>query len=202
VLYAFTSAANNNGSAFAGLSATTPLYNVSLGLAMAFGRFLPIVLVLALTGGLAAQGRTAVTAGTFPTHRPAVRRAARRRDARRRGPHLLPGALAGTAGRRALTTMTAAIGHVPASTSSLLGAGQLRPALAGAVRKLDPRGLVRQPVILVVWVGSVFSTVLAIADPTLFGWLITGWLWLTVLFANLAEAVAEGRGKAPGRHPA
>jgi K+-transporting ATPase ATPase B chain len=70
------------------------------------------------------------------------------------------------------------------------------PALVGAVRKLDPRGLVRQPVVFVVWVGSVFSTVLAITDPSVFGWLITVWLWLTVLFANVAEAVAEGRGKA------
>ncbi|SDY82052.1 K+-transporting ATPase ATPase B chain [Geodermatophilus africanus] len=92
--------------------------------------------------------------------------------------------------------MTSTTGPVPASTLSLLSAGQLGPAVAGAVRKLDPRGLVRQPVILVVWVGSVFSTVLAVLDPTLFGWLIAGWLWLTVLFANLAEAVAEGRGKA------
>ncbi|MBB3676229.1 potassium-transporting ATPase subunit KdpB [Modestobacter versicolor] len=70
------------------------------------------------------------------------------------------------------------------------------PALVGAVRKLDPRGLVRQPVVFVVWVGSVFSTVLAVLDPSVFGWLITAWLWLTVLFANVAEAVAEGRGKA------
>ncbi|MCZ2850206.1 potassium-transporting ATPase subunit KdpB [Modestobacter sp. VKM Ac-2978] len=70
------------------------------------------------------------------------------------------------------------------------------PALAGAIRKLDPRGLVRQPVVFVVWVGSVFSTVLAVTDPSVFGWLIAGWLWLTVLFANAAEAVAEGRGKA------
>jgi K+-transporting ATPase ATPase B chain len=70
------------------------------------------------------------------------------------------------------------------------------PALLGAVRKLDPRGLVRQPVVFVVWVGSVFSTVLAVLDPSVFGWLIAGWLWLTVLFANVAEAVAEGRGKA------
>jgi K+-transporting ATPase ATPase A chain len=69
VLYAFTSAANNNGSAFAGLSANTPFYNVALGLAMALGRFLPIVFVLALAGRLAAQGRAPVTAGTFPTHR-------------------------------------------------------------------------------------------------------------------------------------
>src|SRR4051812_18927995 len=69
VLYAFTSAANNNGSAFAGLSANTPFYNVALGLAMAFGRFLPIVFVLALAGRLAVQGRTPATEGTFPTHR-------------------------------------------------------------------------------------------------------------------------------------
>lgn len=70
VLYAFTSVGNNNGSAFAGLSANTPFYNVALGLAMVFGRFLPIVLVVALAGRLAAQGRAPVTAGTFPTHRP------------------------------------------------------------------------------------------------------------------------------------
>ncbi|MCZ2819436.1 potassium-transporting ATPase subunit KdpA [Modestobacter sp. VKM Ac-2977] len=70
VLYAFTSASNNNGSAFAGLSANTPFYNTALGLAMAFGRFLPMVLVVALAGRLAAQGRAPVTAGTLPTHQP------------------------------------------------------------------------------------------------------------------------------------
>lgn len=70
VLYAFTSAANNNGSAFAGLSANTDWYNTALALAMAFGRFLPIVLVLALAGSLARQGSTPDSAGTLPTHRP------------------------------------------------------------------------------------------------------------------------------------
>ncbi|HZQ30175.1 MAG TPA: potassium-transporting ATPase subunit KdpA, partial [Mycobacterium sp.] len=70
VLYAFTSAANNNGSAFAGLSANTTWYNTALGLAMVFGRFLPMVLVLALAGSLAAQGATPESAGTLPTHRP------------------------------------------------------------------------------------------------------------------------------------
>ena len=58
VLYAFTSAANNNGSAFAGLSVNTDWYNTALGLAMVLGRFLPIVLVLALAGSLARQGHT------------------------------------------------------------------------------------------------------------------------------------------------
>ncbi|WP_249933162.1 potassium-transporting ATPase subunit KdpB [Blastococcus sp. CCUG 61487] len=83
-----------------------------------------------------------------------------------------------------------------ASARNLLAPEQVRPALIGALKKLDPRTLLRSPVIFVVWVGSLFSTVLAIGEPTLFGWLIAGWLWLTVLFANLAEAVAEGRGKA------
>ncbi len=70
VLYAFTSATNNNGSAFAGISANTVWYNTALGLAMAFGRFLPMILVLALAGSLAKQGRTPESIGTLPTHRP------------------------------------------------------------------------------------------------------------------------------------
>ena len=70
VLYAFTSAANNNGSAFAGLTANTPWFNTALGVAMMLGRFLPIVFVLALAGSLAAQDKVPVTAGTLPTHRP------------------------------------------------------------------------------------------------------------------------------------
>ena len=65
-----------------------------------------------------------------------------------------------------------------------------------ALRKLDPRTLWRNPVMFIVEIGAVWSTVLAIVDPTWFAWLIVVWLWLTVLFANLAEAVAEGRGKA------
>lgn len=70
VLYAFTSAANNNGSAFAGLTANTPWLNWALGLAILLGRFVPIVLVLALAGKLAAQRPIPATAGTLPTHRP------------------------------------------------------------------------------------------------------------------------------------
>ena len=70
VLYAFTSAANNNGSAFAGLTANTPWFNTTLGIVMLLGRFLPIVFVLALAGSLAAQDKIPATAGTLPTHRP------------------------------------------------------------------------------------------------------------------------------------
>ncbi|VEB41821.1 potassium-transporting ATPase subunit A [Chromobacterium violaceum] len=70
ILYAFTSAANNNGSAFAGLSANTPFYNIMTGLAMFFGRFFMIVPILAIAGSLAAKKRLAVTGGTLPTHGP------------------------------------------------------------------------------------------------------------------------------------
>ena len=70
VLYAFTSAANNNGSAFAGLTANTPWMNTALGVAMFLGRFLPILFVLALAGSFAAQNRIPASAGTLPTHRP------------------------------------------------------------------------------------------------------------------------------------
>jgi K+-transporting ATPase ATPase A chain len=70
VLYAFTSAGNNNGSAFAGIGVNTEWYNTALGLAMLLGRFLPMIFVLALAGSLARQQPVPVTAGTLPTHRP------------------------------------------------------------------------------------------------------------------------------------
>ncbi|MDR7277511.1 potassium-transporting ATPase subunit KdpB [Catenuloplanes atrovinosus] len=73
---------------------------------------------------------------------------------------------------------------------------QLARSLPDALRKLDPRVMWRNPVMLIVEIGAAFTTVLAVAEPSGFAVAITVWLWLTVLFANLAEAVAEGRGKA------
>jgi K+-transporting ATPase ATPase B chain len=78
----------------------------------------------------------------------------------------------------------------------LLDPKMLVKSLPGALRKLDPRTLWRNPVMFIVEIGAVWSTVLAIGKPTWFGWLVVFWLWLTALFANVAEAVAEGRGKA------
>ncbi|MFJ6729507.1 potassium-transporting ATPase subunit KdpB [Streptomyces sp. NPDC091281] len=104
-------------------------------------------------------------------------------DAPARAPH--PG---GTAGHPA--------------PSGRVGAGLFEPrqllrSLPEAFRKLDPRVMVKSPVMFVVWVGSLLTTVFSFTDPgDWFGWTISAWLWLTVLFANLAEAVAEGRGKA------
>jgi potassium-transporting ATPase ATP-binding subunit len=89
-------------------------------------------------------------------------------------------------------------GHAPGGR---VQGGRLDPALLtkslpDALRKLDPRTLWRNPVMFIVEIGAVWSTVLTIRDSSWFGWLIVFWLWLTVLFGNLAEAVAEGRGKA------
>ena len=70
ILYAFSSAGNNNGSAFAGLSANTPFYNVALGLAMLVARYVPIVVILALAGALARKKIVPAGTGTLPTHTP------------------------------------------------------------------------------------------------------------------------------------
>ena len=118
VLYAFTSAANNNGSAFAGLTVNTDWWNTALGLAMLFGRFLPMIFVLALAGSLAAQQPVPVTAGTLPTHRPLFVGPAHRRRSSRRRPHLLPGALAGSArGRSPLMTLAGGAPRAPGGSA-------------------------------------------------------------------------------------
>ncbi|WP_433256599.1 potassium-transporting ATPase subunit KdpB [Streptosporangium sp. CA-135522] len=78
----------------------------------------------------------------------------------------------------------------------LLDPKQLITSLPAALAKLNPAHLWRNPVMLIVEVGALFTTVLAVIDPSFFAWAIVAWLWLTVVFANLAEAVAEGRGKA------
>ncbi|MDX6200962.1 MAG: potassium-transporting ATPase ATP-binding subunit, partial [Frankiales bacterium] len=80
--------------------------------------------------------------------------------------------------------------------SNPLNARVILAAVPDAAGKLDPRLMVRNPVMFVVEVGSVLTTYLAIVHPSFFAWSIVVWLWLTVIFANLAEAVAEGRGKA------
>ncbi len=80
--------------------------------------------------------------------------------------------------------------------SGAFDARSLLTSLPDAVRKLDPRLMWRSPVMFVVLVGAVLTTIAAIVSPSAFAWWITVWLWLTVVFANLAEAVAEGRGRA------
>ncbi|SDH19239.1 potassium-transporting ATPase subunit KdpB [Agrococcus jejuensis] len=113
-----------------------------------------------------------------------------------------------------MTTVTTEAPTASATAQAPAGRGiswaQVAQAMPGAVRRLDPRHLWHNPVMLIVWVGAVLTTVIAIAEPFLggpgtsggtpvpvaFTAIIAAWLWLTVLFANLAEAIAEGRGKA------
>ena len=100
--------------------------------------------------------------------------------------------------------------HTQAAPARAFGWGTLLAALPGAFRKLNPGALVRNPVMFLVWVGAALTTLIAVAEPFVggaessggapvpagFTWGIAIWLWITVLFANVAESVAEGRGKA------
>ena len=79
---------------------------------------------------------------------------------------------------------------------TILDPRQLYTEMPSAMRKLDPRAMAKNPVMFVVEIGAVFTTVLAIQHSNVFTWWIVAWLWGTVIFANLAEAIAEGRGKA------
>ena len=199
ILYAYASAANNNGSAFAGFGANTAYQNTALGVAMLFGRFVPIVLVLGLAGSLAQQRRVPPSAGTLPTT----------------GPVFIGLLLAVVVIIVALTFMPAlALSPIaealsmssttalkepslaPARSASPFHPTQLAAGLPDALRKLNPAHQWRSPVMFVVWVGSIATTLLAIKDPSVFSIGIAAWLWLTVVFANLAEAVAESRGRA------
>ena len=108
-----------------------------------------------------------------------------------------PAGTVGGAVSGAVATATAP----PAAPAHRVGGGLLDPhmlwtSLPDAFKKLDPRVQIRNPVMFVVEVGSGLTTYSAIIHTSIFAWTITVWLWLTVLFANLAEAVAEGRGKA------
>ncbi|KFF60804.1 potassium transporter KtrB [Cryobacterium sp. MLB-32] len=113
-------------------------------------------------------------------------------------------------GRSAPAPSTHAASSPSAGRPGTLGPRQFVRALPGALRKLDPRQMWRNPVMFIVEVGAAFTLILAVVEPLLggsapsggtpvppsFTWAITIWLWLTVVFANLAESVAEGRGKA------
>ena len=100
------------------------------------------------------------------------------------------------------TTPEAPVGGRPAGPADRkIGGGLLDPRMIwkstpDALKKLDPRVQFKNPVMFVVEVGAVLTTYTAITKPSIFNWTIVVWLWLTVVFANLAEAVAEGRGKA------
>ena len=157
------------------------------------------------------QERRAGLARDLPDRQRHVRRPGHRRDRDHRRPDLLPRRLARPHRRAAqprkvllmttLTAQTAAAAGQPsphgvAEARSLFDREILRQALIDAFKKLDPRVQVKNPVMFVVLVGTVVTFIEAIAHPGIFDWSITIWLFLTVIFANFAEAMAEGRGKA------
>src|SRR4029079_13471788 len=188
VLSAYASAANNNGSAFAGITVTSDFFQSTLGVCMLLGRFVPILAVLALAGSLAHQRRRAAVAslaGKAPPRRrrcghpadqrPAVRRPRRRHGHPRCRPHLLPGSGSGPARGGALMTTTLERPQAQAVEAGAFAPRQLWASLPDALRKLDPRAQLRTPVMFVVWVGSVLVTISAIAAPSVFAVLIAVW---------------------------
>jgi K+-transporting ATPase ATPase B chain len=82
------------------------------------------------------------------------------------------------------------------ATSSIWNPALIRPAIGDALKKLNPRTMMKNPVMFVVEIGSLLTSIAFIRDRSLFSGQITLWLWFTVIFANFAEAMAEGRGKA------
>ena len=150
---------------------------------MLLGRFVPIVLVLALAGSLAAQRKRPVTAGTLPTDTPLF-------------VVLLAGMVVVVAGLTFVPALGARADRGGAVMTAVPLVRNRLDALPQALRKLDPRHACRSPVIFVVWVGSVLTTVLAVKDPSVFTIWVTPGCGSPCCSPNLAEAVAEGRGKA------
>ena len=195
---ATTTAARSPASA-----ANTDLYNIALGLAMLLGRFVPIVLVLGLAGSLARQQPVPATPGTLPTTAALRRPAGRRRRHRRRpdlparpGPRTARGGPVSTPDRPRVAAASPAprAGRAGSQRSvrpeQLLAAAAGRAAQAGTAASCGEPGDVRRRGRL----GR--DDAAGHRRPSVFVWSIAVWLWLTVVFANLAEAVAEGRGKA------
>ena len=220
VLYNFASAANNNGSAFAGQGTGTDWYTMTQGLAMLMGRFFLIIPALAIGGSLVRKQRVPVDRRDVPDRLAAVRRARRRGDRHRRRPDVLPRPRPRPDRRAAVCTdglddhdhdldRTGAdrppkVRTRPAGARSLFDGAIVRRAAARRLRQARPADAGPQP-------GDVRrrGRLGADDDPVpprprrlvqrrenVFAGLVVVFLWFTVLFANFAEAMAEGRGKA------
>ena len=165
VLYAYTSQGNNNGSAFAGLNVNTPFYNLTGGLAMLISRFWLAIPTLALAGALARKKLVPAGSGTLQTHTPLF-------VALLIGVVVMVGALtffrpSPWVRRRSTSSMRGTVTeeHRCMSTmarkaQSLFEHGHRPPSRGDAVSKLDPRHQVKNPVMFVVWVGSLLTTLL------------------------------------------
>ena len=210
ILYAFTSGAGNNGSAFAGLNANTPWWNVDARPRDA-RRPLPDDRPGARRSPARWSARRSCRRGpgTFPTDGPLFAGLLVGVDRHRRRAHLLPGARRSGRSSSTSSPRPERCSEMAAPRTQQLSlfdpAHRSKPAAIDSLRKLAPRHVAKNPVMFVVEVGSVLTTLVLAARP---GRRRRGraalvhraasrvWLWFTVLFANFAEAVAEGRGKA------
>jgi hypothetical protein len=214
--------AGNNGSAFAGLNANTHWYNATLGIAMLAGRFLMIVPMLAVAGNLATKKIAPPSLGTFPVTTPlftvlltgviVIVGALTFFPALSLGPileHLLlhAGRVLARSSESASLKRAAKEEearrmmmrqHIRELRRSLFDGAIVRAGVGGCAEEAESALMAKNPVMFVVEVGSVVTTVLLFGHGGHFGFnlQITLWLWFTVLFANFAEAMAEGRGKA------
>ena len=217
ILYALTSQGNNNGSAFGGLTGDTTFYNVIGGIDMLLGRVRHHDPGPRPRGRAGGQERGTRVARHLPHRQHHVRRPHHRCHRHHRWPHLLPCRLArsdcrATQPRKVLLmTMTTtppaqpepgSAPHGVAEARGLFDGPILRQALVDSLKKLNPATQIRNPVMFVVLVGSVITFIEAIAHPGKFTWSITIWLFLTVIFANFAEAHGGGPGQGAGRHAA
>ena len=157
MLYAYSSAAANNGSAFGGISVNTNWYNTTLGLTMLFGRFFMIIPPLAIAGSLSRKKHDSGVARHVPGHHAALLGAARRRDRHRRRADVLSRAQP-RPDRRALHDERGAGVLMATHTQSIWNPQIVRRAIGDSFRKLHPRTMARNPVMFVVEVGSVLTT--------------------------------------------
>ena len=217
ILYAYISQTGNNGSAFAGLTGNTLWYNVTGGLAMLIGRYFVIIPVMAIAGSLVMKKTVPPSSGTFPTHGGLF-------------VGLLVGVILITGGliyfpafslgpivehlamQRQHPVLIQLCSELPRwkrqhlrkrmPVSALFDPKIVVPAIGSAFVKLNPRTLMKNPVMFVLEIVTALTTVILIRDLVTggehigFEFQIILWLWFTVLFANFAEAIAEGRGKA------
>ena len=163
ILYAFTSAANNNGSAFAGITATTAWMDTTMGIAMLIGRFFLIIPSWPSPARSSASG-ACPPRGHVPDPHPAVRRPRHRRRRHRRWAHLLPGTGARPHRRAPDDLIRGAVDRMARETPSCVEPAIVRRAIVDSFVKLNPRTLMRNPVMFVVCVGSVLTTILFFRD--------------------------------------
>ena len=210
ILYAYSSTVGNNGSAFAGLSVNTVFYNVTLAFTMLVGRFIVIVPVLAIAGSLGAKTPIPPSVGTFATNNDDLRRPAGHHDHHPRGAELLPradprahpGAFPDAQGHGVLSSRRIRLRRQTCAKKYACGASRSAPGgREWRSTSSIPEKEIRNPVMFMVWVGSLFITVVFIVDLAHgafdgFNLQIAIWLWFTVLFANFSESMAEIQGKA------